>query len=126
MAALIEISVRTLQTHDYTPQQIDAALKLVFGVDTQLIADGTYFIVESPAGDIAACGGWSRRKTLYGGDQAIGRVPDLLNPATDAAKIRAFFVHPTWSARESEHCCSITAKPPQRPKASAASKWAPR
>ncbi len=96
MAALIDLSVRTLQTADYTPPQIDAALETVFGVDTQLIADGTYFVVESPSGEMAACGGWSKRKTLYGGDQAKGREPDLLNPATDAAKIRAFFVHPDW------------------------------
>jgi len=95
IAALIELSVRTLQTADYSPQQIDAALQAVFGVDSQLIADGTYFVIESGS-DLVACGGWSRRKTLFGGDQAAARQPELLNPAADAAKIRAFFVHPAW------------------------------
>jgi GNAT superfamily N-acetyltransferase len=97
MAALIEHSVRTLQAPDYSPQQIAGALSGVFGVDSQLIADGTYYVVESDQRELVACGGWSRRKTLFGGDQAAGREPELLNPATDAAKIRAFFVHPLWA-----------------------------
>jgi len=96
LSALIDLSVRTLQTNEYTPDQISGALAAVFGVDTQLIADGTYFAVESAAGELVACGGWSKRKTLFGGDQAAGREPELLNPETDAAKIRAFFVHPKW------------------------------
>ncbi|HZU22674.1 MAG TPA: GNAT family N-acetyltransferase [Terriglobales bacterium] len=100
LAALITKSVRGLQAGHYTPAQIEGALVSVYGVDTQLIADGTYFVVEATtrtaAPVIAGCGGWSKRKTLFGGDQYRGREADLLNPATDAAKIRAFFVHPEW------------------------------
>jgi len=97
LRALIDASVRGLQTEDYSPRQIEGALASVYGVDTQLIADGTYFAVENretvpPV--IVGCGGWSRRKTLFGGDQWRGREDALLNPAEDAAKIRAFFVHP--------------------------------
>jgi GNAT superfamily N-acetyltransferase len=72
----------------------------VYGVDTQLIADGTYFAVGSPdERQIMACGGWSKRKTLYGGDQYAAREDSLLDPERDAAKIRAFFVHPQWARR---------------------------
>ncbi len=99
LSALIDLSVRTLQTSDYSPDQINAALAAVFGVDSQLIADGTYLLVESPSKELVACGGWSKRKTLFGGDQAAIREPELLDPATDAAKIRAFFVHPGWVRR---------------------------
>ncbi len=98
---LIEASVRGLQPDYYSPGQIEGALKSVYGVDSQLIADGTYFVVEcSPSQgnvEIAACGGWSKHKTLYGGDQFAGREDSLLDPARDAAKIRAFFVHPKWA-----------------------------
>lgn len=98
MREVIEASVRSLQAADYTPAQIEGALKSVYGVDTQLIADGTYFAVESAReGQIVACGGWSKRKTLYGGDQYVGREDTLLDPSRDAAKIRAFFVHPDWA-----------------------------
>lgn len=97
---LIAASVRGLQAGDYTPAQLEGALVSVYGVDTRLIADGTYFAVEQESGaEIVACGGWSKRKTLYGGDQYAGRQDDLLNPATDPAKIRAFFVHPAWARR---------------------------
>jgi len=72
-------------------------------VDTQLIEDGTYFVIEAVSDSgtrvIAGCGGWSKRKTLYGGDQWRGREDSLLDPAQDAAKIRAFFVHPDWVRR---------------------------
>jgi len=95
---LIEASVRGLQAEDYTPAQIEGALQSVYGVDTQLIADGTYFAVETPdAGEIIASGGWSKRKTLFGGDQFAEREDLLLDPTRDAAKIRAFFVHPRWA-----------------------------
>jgi GNAT superfamily N-acetyltransferase len=101
---VIEASVRGLQAVDYSPAQIEGALKSVYGVDSQLIADGTYLvaeIVESEASkpEIVGCGGWSKRKTLYGGDQYAGREDSLLDPARDAAKIRAFFVHPKWARR---------------------------
>jgi GNAT superfamily N-acetyltransferase len=103
-----------LQSNDYSPSQIDGALATVFGVDTQLIADRTYFIAEAesytgatvpvvqgaaPPSSIVGCGGWSKRKTLYGGDQWTGREAALLDPQRDAAKIRAFFVHPAWARR---------------------------
>jgi GNAT superfamily N-acetyltransferase len=103
LEALIDASVRGLQTEDYTPDQIEQALRSVYGVDSQLVADGTYFVAEaSEASDqncIAGCGGWSRRRTLFGGDRFSGRQDSLLNPNHEAAKIRAFFVHPNWVRR---------------------------
>jgi GNAT superfamily N-acetyltransferase len=99
---LIEASVRGLQTEDYSPEQIEGALQSVYGVDSQLIADGTYLVAEEIAAEgpvIVGCGGWSQRKTLYGGDQYAAREDSLLDPARDAAKIRAFFVHPQWTRR---------------------------
>jgi GNAT superfamily N-acetyltransferase len=96
---LIDASVRGLQAGDYSAEQIDAALRGVFGVDSQLIADGTYLVAETGDGQIAGCGGWSKRKTLYGGDVWVGREDSLLDPTKDAAKIRAFFVHPDWARR---------------------------
>jgi len=99
--ALIEASVRGLQAGDYTPAQIEGALGTVLGLDTQLIADGTYFIAENSEGPkrLAACGGWSKRKTLFGADRGPGREPELLDPAVDAAKVRAIFVHPEFARR---------------------------
>jgi GNAT superfamily N-acetyltransferase len=97
---VIEASVRGLQVADYTPAQIEGALASVYGVDSQLIADGTYFVAEVTENNetqIVACGGWSKRRTLYGGDQFAGREDSLLDPARDAAKIRAFFVHPQFA-----------------------------
>src|ERR1700756_707974 len=99
---VIEASVRGLQAEDYSPAQIEGALKSVYGVDSQLIADGTYLVAEEASHSgpvIVGCGGWSQRKTLYGGDQYAGREDSLLDPARDAAKIRAFFVHPQWTRR---------------------------
>jgi GNAT superfamily N-acetyltransferase len=98
LRALIYVSVRGLQANDYTPEQLEAALQSVYGVDSQLIADGTYFVAETePHPVMVGCGGWSKRKTLYGGDQWTGREPELLDPQRDAAKIRAFFIHPQWA-----------------------------
>lgn len=97
---LIEASVRGLQANDYTPAQIEGALGTVLGLDTQLIRDRTYFVAETPVQNtktLAACGGWSKRKTLFGADRGPGREPDLLDPATDAAKVRAIFVHPGYA-----------------------------
>lgn len=99
---LIEASVLGLQGRDYSAAQLTRALKTVYGVDTQLIADGTYFVAEAQEKSgtiIVGCGGWSRRKTLYGGDQWIARDDSLLDPARDAAKIRAFFIHPAWARK---------------------------
>ena len=96
LQALIAESARGLSEGYYTKAETEAAIKYVFGVDSQLIEDGTYYVVESK-GAIAACGGWSRRSTLYGGDQHKGIADPLLNPATDAARIRAFFVHPDFA-----------------------------
>jgi GNAT superfamily N-acetyltransferase len=113
--ALIEASVRGLQAGDYTQAQIEGALGTVLGLDTQLIRDGTYFVAEAPfvaevdaadgASDLkateqnflAGCGGWSKRKTLFGADRGPGGEPELLDPATDAAKVRAIFVHPRYA-----------------------------
>jgi GNAT superfamily N-acetyltransferase len=139
LTRLIELSVRGLQAGDYSPVQLERALAVVYGVDTRLIADGTYFVaVDQRSGEmdyrvigpsdhrvienrssiatneergalgdvsdregivIVGCGGWSRRRTLYGGDQFAGREDSLLDPRTEAAKIRAFFVHPEWARR---------------------------
>ncbi|HXZ41275.1 MAG TPA: GNAT family N-acetyltransferase [Terriglobales bacterium] len=104
LRVLIEASVRGLQAEDYTPAQIEGALKTVYGVDSQLIADGTYFVAEADASEgtapeIVGCGGWSKRKTLFGGDHWSGRQDSLLDSRHDAAKIRAFFVHPAWARR---------------------------
>jgi len=95
---LIEQSVRHLQKNDYTPAQIEGALGHALGLDTQLVEDRTYFVAEpvDRAGLIVGCGGWSNRKTLFGSDHGPNREKALLDPATDAAKIRAIFVHPNW------------------------------
>ncbi len=98
LTALIAASVRGLQAGEYTHEQREGALKSVYGVDTQLIADGTYFAAEID-GALAGCGGWSRRKTLFGGDIYESREDSLLDPAVDAAKIRAFFIHPGSARR---------------------------
>jgi GNAT superfamily N-acetyltransferase len=100
---LIEASVRGLQADDYTPAQIEGALGTVLGLDTQLIRDRTYFVAEAIDQNenarkrLAGCGGWSKRRTLFGADHGPGREPELLDPATDAAKVRAIFVHPDFA-----------------------------
>jgi GNAT superfamily N-acetyltransferase len=97
LEALIADSVMTLQP-EYTREQRLAALGLVFGVDRQLIADGTYFAAISDA-TIVGCGGWSRRKTPFGTDHSPAKDDALLDPAVDAARVRAFFIHPAWARR---------------------------
>jgi len=109
LGPLIEASIRGLQAGDYSPSQIEQAIGTWLGLDTQLVADQTYFAVEVPEaanpdclptiGNLAACGGWSRRKTPYGSDHRPGRDDSFLDPGTEAAKIRAFFVHPAWARR---------------------------
>ena len=99
LEALIPLSTRELQAPHYSPAQIDGALGTVFAVDRQLIADRTYFVVEE-GGVILGCGGWSKRKTLFGGDQGRHASEDtLLDPGREPARIRAFFVHPQWARR---------------------------
>lgn len=98
LCQLIPDSARALSNGYYTERQIESAIAHIFGVDSQLIADGTYFVVTDDE-VIVGCGGWSKRRTLYGGDQMKGEVDDLLDPATDAARIRAFFVDPNWARR---------------------------
>jgi GNAT superfamily N-acetyltransferase len=90
---LIARSARGLSVGCYTPEQIEGALRGAFGVDSQLVEDGTYFAVEEN-GEIIGCGGWSRRRTLFGGDAHTQRDATPLDPRHDAAKIRAFFVDP--------------------------------
>jgi ribosomal protein S18 acetylase RimI-like enzyme len=115
LEALIPISVRALQSGGYSSEQMEAALGSVFGVDRQLIRDETYFVVEIGAANsrepgtsdrrggappsIIGCGGWSKRKTLFGSDHQTNRDDALLDPKQDAARIRAFFVHPDWARR---------------------------
>jgi GNAT superfamily N-acetyltransferase len=96
---LVERSVRALSVGYYSGRQIESALRYVFGPDTQLFADRTYYVIEREAGEVIAAGGWSRRRTLYGGDQMKGVEDPLLDPLTEAARIRAFFVHPAWARR---------------------------
>ena len=99
LQTLIVDSVRALSAGYYTDRQITSALSYIFGVDTQLIIDGTYFVAEV-SGQIVGAGGWSKRSTLFGGDQfKAERADPLLNPATDPARVRAFYVHPEWSRR---------------------------
>ena len=95
---LIAASARELSRNDYAPEQVEGALRGAFGTDTQLIRDGTYFVIE--AGErLAGCGGWSRRRTLFGSDARGDRDSTELDPAVDAAKIRAFFIHPEFARR---------------------------
>jgi len=98
LTSLIAESVRGLSKGYYTAEEIEASLVHVFGVDTQLIADGTYYVIESD-GTLAACGGWSGRRTLFGGDQMKPAEDARLDPVTEPARIRAFFVHPRYARR---------------------------
>ena len=95
--ALLPLSIHGLQADSYSRAQREAAIGPVFGVDTQLIRDGTYFVVEAD-GQVVGCGGWSFRRTPFGGD-ASARDEAELDPATDSARIRAFFVHPDYARR---------------------------
>ena len=96
--ALIARSARHLSVPYYTPEQAEAMIQHVFGVDSQLIADATYFVTETNA-QLSACGGWSKRRTLFGGDQTKKGPDPLLDPATEPARIRAFFVDPSMARR---------------------------
>jgi len=96
LLAIIDDAVRGLSTSDYSRLQIESALQYIFGVDSQLIADGTYYVAQVDD-VIAGCGGWSQRKTLFGGDQMKTNAGTLLDPAYDPAKIRAFFVRSAYA-----------------------------
>lgn len=110
---LIANSARALSRDDYSDEQIEAAIEAVFGVDTDLIHDGTYFVAEHD-GTIVGCGGWSKRKTLFGGDKYAQRESGMLDPSREPAKIRAFFVHPSWArkgvGRALLHVCEAEAQ----------------
>lgn len=95
---LIARSARGLAVGDYTPAQVEAALRGAFGLDTQLLADRSYFVAESD-GELVGCGGWSARRTLFGGDAGPARDGSRLDPACEAARIRAFFVDPAHARR---------------------------
>ncbi|MBX7533819.1 GNAT family N-acetyltransferase [Qipengyuania sp. 1XM1-15A] len=92
IAALMKLAIEQLQQGYLTPEQIEAS-KAGMGLDALLIEDGTYFCVEDE-GELAGCGGWSRRATLYGGNHSAGRDPRLLDPASERARIRAMYTHP--------------------------------
>jgi GNAT superfamily N-acetyltransferase len=97
LAVLMHAAITELQKPFLDAAQIQSS-RAIMGLDTQLIEDGTYFVVEAGAA-LAGCGGWSRRSTLYGGDQTPGRSPALLNPAQDPAKVRAMYTHPAHVRR---------------------------
>lgn len=98
LEAMITLSARALSRGHYDAAQIAAVTEHVFGVDSELVADGTYYLIEE-AGRPIGCGGWSRRRTLFGSDRFAARDDALLDPAQDAARIRAFFVHPDHARR---------------------------
>jgi GNAT superfamily N-acetyltransferase len=95
---VIAESARGLGRQDYSLNQIEAALGTAWGVDSELIRDGTYFVAVA-AGEVIGCGGWGRRWKLFGGDAQPGRCMEMLDPARDAVRIRAFFVCPDWARR---------------------------
>jgi GNAT superfamily N-acetyltransferase len=97
LTILMDAAIAELQRPFLDDAQI-ASSRAIMGIDTQLIDDGTYFVVESGA-DLAGCGGWSRRATLYGGNQTPGRDSHLLDPALDPARVRAMYTHPAYARR---------------------------
>lgn len=114
LARLIDASVRELSQGFYAEEEIASGLRHVFGADTALIGDRTYWVLDD-AGVIAGAGGWSRRRTLYGGDQAKRGPDPLLDPATEPARIRAFFIDPRYARRGLgrlllEHCAAEAAR----------------
>lgn len=97
LSVVMDAAIAELQEGFLTPQQIESS-RTIMGIDTQLVKDGTYFVVECE-GQIAGCGGWSRRATLYGGDQTSGRDPELLDPSVDPARVRAMYTNPAFARR---------------------------
>lgn len=98
LQALIARSVRGLQADDYTAGQIEGALGTIYGTDSRMISDGTFFVVHAGT-ELAGCGGWSRRRTAFGSDSSPVKDDTPLDPAVDPAKIRGFFVDPRWARR---------------------------
>jgi len=94
---VMDLAIARLQRAFLDPTQVESS-RMIMGLDRQLVADETYFVVEAD-GAIAGCGGWSRRATLYGGDHTPGRDAGLLDPATDAARVRAMYTHPDFARR---------------------------
>jgi GNAT superfamily N-acetyltransferase len=97
MEALMDLAIGELLKPYLDAAQIEAS-RLVMGLDTQLVEDGTYFVVEAD-GALAGCGGWSRRATMYGGDHSAGRDAALLDPPRDSARVRAMYTHPAFTRR---------------------------
>jgi len=97
LQAVMAAAIGELQKGFLSPAQIESS-RMIMGLDSQLVADGTYFVIED-GGRVAGCGGWSRRATLYGGDHTPGREPALLDPAVDAARVRAMYTHPSFARR---------------------------
>src|SRR5262245_24733610 len=96
LQGLIAASVRGLQNTDYSSAQIEGAIGTIYGTDRMMIGDGTFFVVEDGTA-IVGCGGWSRRRTAFGSDDSPVKDDSPLDPQTDPAKIRGFFVHPNWA-----------------------------
>lgn len=97
LRAVMEAAISELQKGFLSPEQIESS-RAIMGIDNQLIADGTYYVVEED-GVIAGCGGWSRRATLYGSDSTPGRDERLLDPAVEAARVRAMYTNPSFARR---------------------------
>ena len=97
LAPLVDAAIRELQRGFLDDAQIESS-RAIMGIDSQLVDDGTYFVVES-GGQLAGCGGWSRRSTMYGGDHSPGRNAELLDPATQPARVRAMYTHPSFTRR---------------------------
>lgn len=97
LKTVMDAAITELQRDFLDADQIESS-RAIMGIDTQLVADGTYFVIESE-GEIAGCGGWSRRATLYGSDETPGRSPRLLDPAAEPARVRAMYTHPAFARR---------------------------
>jgi len=98
LTPVMDAAITELQRSVLDDRQIEAS-RAVMGIDTQLIEDGTYFVIEAPGGEIAGCGGWSRRATMYGNDHSPGRDARLLDPAVEAARVRAMYTNPQYARR---------------------------
>lgn len=98
LTEVMDAAISELQRAYLDDAQVEAS-RAVMGIDTQLIEDGTYFVIETIDGDVAGCGGWSRRGTMYGNDHSPGRDAKLLDPGVDAARVRAMYTSPAYARR---------------------------